>query len=34
MDGFFNIYKEKGYTSFDVCNKIKHLFKEKKVGPL
>lgn len=32
MDGFFNIYKEKGYTSFDVCNKIKHLFKEKKVG--
>lgn len=32
MDGFFNINKEKGYTSFDVCNKIKHQFKEKKVG--
>lgn len=32
MDGFFNIFKEKGYTSFDVCNKIKHIFKEKKVG--
>lgn len=32
MDGFFNIYKEKGYTSFDVCNKIKHMFHEKKVG--
>lgn len=34
MDGFFNIYKEKGYTSFDVCNKIKHLFKEKKLAIL
>lgn len=32
MDGFFNVYKEKGYTSFDVCNKIKYMFKEKKVG--
>lgn len=32
MDGFFNIYKEKGYTSFDVCNKIKHMFHEKKIG--
>lgn len=32
MDGFLNIYKEKGYTSFDLCNKIKHKFKEPKVG--
>lgn len=32
MDGFFNVNKEKGYTSFDVCNYIKHKFKEKKVG--
>lgn len=32
MDGFLNIYKEKGYTSFDVCNKIKHKFEEPKVG--
>jgi len=32
MDGFFLIDKEKGYTSFDVCNKLKHKFKLKKVG--
>lgn len=30
--GFLNIYKEKGMTSFDVCNKIKHLLHIKKVG--
>ena len=32
MNGFFNIYKEKGFTSFDVCNKIKYMMKERKVG--
>ena len=32
MNGFFNIYKEKGLTSFDVCNKIKYMMKERKVG--
>ncbi len=32
MDGFFIIDKEKGYTSFDVCNKIKHKFSELHVG--
>ena len=32
MDGFLLVDKEKGYTSFDVCNKLKHKFKLKKVG--
>jgi len=32
MDGFLLIDKEKGYTSFDVCNKLKRKFKLKKVG--
>ena len=32
MNGFFNIYKEKGFTSFEVCNKIKYMMKERKVG--
>ncbi len=32
MDGFLIINKEKGYTSFDVCNKIKHKMNEKHVG--
>ena len=32
MNGFFNINKEKNFTSFDCCNKIKYKFKEKKVG--
>ena len=31
-NGFLLINKEKGYTSFDVCNKIKHKFNFKKVG--
>ena len=32
MDGFFVIDKEKGFTSFDVCNKIKHKFFNSHVG--
>ncbi len=32
MDGFLIIDKEKGYTSFDVCNKIRHMFDTKHVG--
>ena len=32
MDGFLIIDKEKGYTSFDVCNKIKHKFYNSHVG--
>ncbi len=32
MDGFLIIDKEKGYTSFDVCNKIKHKFHISHVG--
>ena len=32
LSGFLLIDKEKGYTSFDVCNKIKHRFRFKKVG--
>ena len=32
MDGFFVIDKEKDYTSFDVCNKIKHKFFNTHVG--
>ena len=32
MNGFFNINKEKNFTSFDCCNKIKYKFKTKKVG--
>ena len=32
INGFLLIDKEKGYTSFDVCNKLKHKFKFKKVG--
>lgn len=32
MDGFLIIDKEKDYTSFDVCNKIKHRFLTSHVG--
>lgn len=32
IDGFLLIDKEKGYTSFDVCNKIKKKFNFSKVG--
>lgn len=32
MNGFLLINKEKGITSFGVCNKIKHIFNEPHVG--
>ncbi len=32
IDGFLNIYKPKGITSFDVCQKIRRIFNTKKVG--
>lgn len=32
VGGFLLVDKEKGYTSFDVCNKLKHKFKFRKVG--
>ena len=30
--GIINIYKEKGYTSFDVVAKMRGILKEKKIG--
>ena len=30
--GIINIYKEAGYTSFDVCAKLKGILREKKIG--
>ena len=32
MDGIFNVYKEAGWTSFDVVAKLRNLFKVKKIG--
>ena len=32
MDGIINIYKEKGYTSFDVVAKLRGILKMKKIG--
>jgi len=32
MEGFLNIYKEKGISSHDVVNKIRKIFNTKKVG--
>ncbi len=32
FDGFYLIDKEKGWTSFDVCAKLRRLFKTRKVG--
>ena len=32
MDGFLIINKDKGITSFGVCNKLKHLTNTKHVG--
>ncbi len=32
MDGIINIYKEAGYTSFDVVAKLRGILKERKIG--
>ncbi|MDR0199137.1 MAG: tRNA pseudouridine(55) synthase TruB [Streptococcaceae bacterium] len=32
MEGILNIYKEKGYTSFDVCAKLRGILGTKKIG--
>lgn len=32
MNGIINVYKEKGYTSFDVVAKLRGILKEKKIG--
>lgn len=32
MDGIINIYKEKGWTSFDVVAKLRGILKEKRIG--
>lgn len=32
MDGVLNIFKEKGYTSFDVCRKLRGILHEKHIG--
>ncbi len=32
MDGILNIYKEKGWTSFDVIHKLRGILREKKLG--
>ncbi|MGN0395344.1 MAG: tRNA pseudouridine(55) synthase TruB [Coprococcus sp.] len=32
IDGFINVYKEQGYTSFDVVAKLRGILKQKKIG--
>ena len=32
MDGIINVYKEAGYTSFDVVAKLRGILKQKKIG--
>ena len=32
MDGIINIYKEPGFTSFDVVAKLRGILKQKKIG--
>ena len=32
MNGIINVYKEKGYTSFDVVAKLRWILKQKKIG--
>ena len=32
MDGILNVYKEQGYTSFDVVAKLRGILKQKKIG--
>ena len=31
LDGFLNVYKEQGYTSFDVVAKLRGILKQKKI---
>ncbi|MGI5989266.1 MAG: tRNA pseudouridine(55) synthase TruB [Lachnospiraceae bacterium] len=32
MDGVLNVFKEKGYTSFDVCRRLRGMLREKHIG--
>ncbi len=32
LSGIINVYKEKGYTSFDVVAKLRGILKIKKIG--
>lgn len=32
VNGIINVYKEKGYTSFDVVAKLRGIFHQKKIG--
>lgn len=32
MNGIINVYKEKGFTSFDVCAKLRGILRTKKIG--
>ena len=32
VNGIINVYKEKGYTSFDVVAKLRGILKQKKIG--
>lgn len=32
MNGIINVYKEKGFTSFDVCAKLRGILRQKKIG--
>lgn len=32
IDGIINVYKEKGYTSFDVVDRLRGILKQKKIG--
>ena len=32
VNGIINVYKEKGYTSFDVVAKMRGIFGQKKIG--
>ena len=32
IDGIINVYKEAGYTSFDVVAKLRGILKQKKIG--
>ena len=32
INGIVNVYKEKGFTSFDVVAKMRGIFQQKKIG--